>query len=1493
MAKCKRILSVVLSVAMVLTLVPMSLTATAVSQDTAVETAASDAQTLAEEDNTDGALVIPVVTLESTNVIRIADANNPFTIGNSIVAATPSGLPQITSDYSAAYYCGETPSLPTVVFTVDKELAGTPTIACENNTGISFSDPAVSKNAADGTTTYTWTITSGTNVPVGALRFVVGYTYSYVDALTNKTYTRNYNAYATSYVENASQPGSMYIYRERTEVFHSEAICNGVARILGANTYGSFYYIDDADAASAGWDKGYYDFINGEQSFVSVSDTVTGAAGYGMVKYQPGSNSTGNVTANEALDHNRPQSTTYVDRSTAVNLNFYNLRLTMFMSQNKSSHEYYARYSGMKIFEGLSSFDDTSVDNNASRTQLGIPTDATYTTDQQVAGHGFSSMPFEGTTYDDAATTLENGNRRSEYTLVGKIGGYYVKRDRVSNVSYAINMIIESYDKAEVRGLVKETLTEQEPTTMIAANSEIGIYPQASYYSAGWDAYKEALQNSQAILNKPNTNQADIDATYATLETAISGLVVAEADYSVIDATLEQLSTKSAEDYTDESWANVQLAVNNVTRGYSVFYQPAVDAMAVELNQAITALQYAPADYTNVNTVVEEYEKLDATKYTAESWAYLRDTVNSVDYTLDVTKQGIVDGYAVSIQNAMDALQDAPADYTEWYVQAARYENEYLPNASLFEELSWKRATAAYNSIELDLTWQFQQDVDDYTENLKTMLDNIKYKSADYSLVDEAVAKYEALTESWYTPASYKAVDDAVNAVVRGYDIRRQADVTAMATAINDALGKLVEASANYDKVDTAIEYVDNQLKEKNYTAESWANLQNVIASVDWTLNARYQDTVDGYADAINAAVAALEEVSADYSAIEALQAEWDAFPNKSNYTNTSAVNQAFDAVDYTLKISQQATVDGYAEAIRTAMNNLSLKSANYAAVVTAKNAAQAKITAAETFAEKYNGHSYYTEESYKALTDAVAAIVTGLDIEHQAEVDAMAAAINVALGNLTPNTAYYGAVDEQVARIPADLMSGNYTEESAADVLVAQNFIERGLTTENQADVDEMAADLKTAIDNLEEKTLDLTEYQEAVNRIPEDTSKYVDEYVTAVENANQACIDFLTNNNKYSNQSEFDEFVATLNAAIDAMLANVKPADYTAVDTAITAAEKFVADNSDVLTEETKTAISDAINAVERGLDIDEQSRVDAMAKAINDAVDNAKYLPLDTTDYYNVVDDIPTDLSVYTDESVTALNEAKANADALLATGNIKDQLKFDILVGKLRAAVDGLERNLADYTALNALLAIIDDPTSEMNTKGYNNIKTVTASITTYRTDVVANNMNLPASEQSKVDEMTATLQGYVDSLYIFKAADGSTTVISGRYIYGLKEKLTKSKFLSDYVTAENVTVSVTGAKQYLGTGAKVTVTTTDGTVVGTYYIVIYGDIDGNGIINYNDSTALSSALNGDGVSGAVKKAANLTGRDVTMNDVNVIAQAADKNVAIDQSKGKIV
>ena len=72
---------------------------------------------------------------------------------------------------------------------------------------------------------------------------------------------------------------------------------------------------------------------------------------------------------------------------------------------------------------------------------------------------------------------------------------------------------------------------------------------------------------------------------------------------------------------------------------------------------------------------------------------------------------------------------------------------------------------------------------------IKDAVSALQYKGADYTKVDAAIAKANALKKDDYK--DFSAVDDALKAVVRDKNITEQTEVDAMAQAINNAIAAL------------------------------------------------------------------------------------------------------------------------------------------------------------------------------------------------------------------------------------------------------------------------------------------------------------------------------------------------------------------------------------------------------------------------------------------------------------------------------------------------------------------------------------------------------------------------------------------------------------------------------------------------------------------------------------------------------------------------------
>ena len=189
-----------------------------------------------------------------------------------------------------------------------------------------------------------------------------------------------------------------------------------------------------------------------------------------------------------------------------------------------------------------------------------------------------------------------------------------------------------------------------------------------------------------------------------------------------------------------------------------------------------------------------------------------------------------------------------------------------------------------------------------------------KDNPADYSAVDAAIAKANALEKDNYK--DFSAVETAVNAVVRGKMLSEQADVDAMAQAIENAITVLQYKDADYTKVDEAIAKA-NALNKDAYT--DFTAVESAINAVVRDKNITEQDKVDAMAQAIENAITALQYKDADYTKVDEAIAKANAL-NKDAYTNFTAVETAINAVVRDKNITEQDEVDAMAKAIEDAM---------------------------------------------------------------------------------------------------------------------------------------------------------------------------------------------------------------------------------------------------------------------------------------------------------------------------------------------------------------------------------------------------------------------------------------------------------------------------------------------------------------------------------------------------------------------------------------------
>lgn len=140
--------------------------------------------------------------------------------------------------------------------------------------------------------------------------------------------------------------------------------------------------------------------------------------------------------------------------------------------------------------------------------------------------------------------------------------------------------------------------------------------------------------------------------------------------------------------------------------------------------------------------------------------------------------------------------------------------------------------------------------------------------------------------------------------------------------------------------------------------------------------------------------------------------------------------------------------------------------------------------------------------------------------------------------------------------------------------------------------------------------------------------------------------------------------------------------PADYTAVDAALTKAAD-TAQNRDDYTN--FSDVDAAVNAVVRGYDRTHQSEVDAMAQAIRDAVKN---LVLKGADY-TAVDAAITKANALNKDDYTNFAAVQAAIDAVDRTKDITKQSEVDTMAAAIQSALAALEKKPAPTAAPTAV------------------------------------------------------------------------------------------------------------------------------------------------------------------------------------------------------------
>lgn len=701
----------------------------------------------------------------------------------------------------------------------------------------------------------------------------------------------------------------------------------------------------------------------------------------------------------------------------------------------------------------------------------------------------------------------------------------------------------------------------------ITASQNIVDTEQASWYTeATWSAFTTALAEAKAVpTGLKKSSQGTIDAAASKLNAARTDLEEAAANYTNLDALIQECDALTAGDYTSVSWQNLTIALNAakaVARDIKARNQATIDTAYNNLKAAKDAL--VPLGKANYQPLIDEINKGTAYTedyYTADTWVAYQTVLAAAQAMVDAgnlkeDEQAQISKMVEDLIAAKAALKFVDADYTAVDVALAKIPAD-ADLAAYYTTDSATAVIAARNAVVRGYNKTKQPDVDKMAADIETAVANLKLIPADTTALKAAIDEAKRVNSALYTADSYNAMKaelDKAEALYAKTDLTKkdnQAEVDAQTKALNDAITALVPAGADYTKLNNAIKAFE-ALTESDWTADTWvvakAKYDAAVEASKKVYTVDKQAELDAIADALTEAISKLVPAPADFTALDAILKDidvyltsWAKYLTDDYKTRANAAVESANAADFrALTKNDQATVDAKTAEITELYNNPEFLAWDYTKI----NEAKAAFAAID--------RSKYTDDSLAAVEALFAQV---------------------------------GDDWKQDLRKPEGAQQSAYASQMLIQSRVLKwetLLVEKPV--EEKADYTALDAAIKTAEE-----------------LIAKGTSIYTDDSVKVLQDA-LAEGKALSRDLLASEQGTVDAATAKINAA---MPLTEKDASYTALDAAIALAKTK---NADDYTEASFKAMTDklaAAEAVARDLKITAQATIDKATNELNAAI------------------------------------------------------------------------------------------------------------------------------------------------------------------------------------------------------------------------------------------------------------------------------------------------
>ena len=966
-------------------------------------------------------------------------------------------------------------------------------------------------------------------------------------------------------------------------------------------------------------------------------------------------------------------------------------------------------------------------------------------------------------------------------------------------------------------------------------------------------------------MNLMKCDQKTVDGYEAKIRELTANLACADAVYTYLDNAIEEYSEieKNSEIYTDDSWRSYKTAVDNaiaIPRDLKTKSQGTINSALVAIFDAKWALAKLPADTTelyvqlgNANIIYDEYDNnkiMTALPGFDEVWNYFesayRTAFNTRNYEID--HQTEVDNATEELRNTIATLsiyrildttelqRVCALDLPTGYVSSNYVPDSYNLWNNLRNEGYSFIAKATPKNGAAEKTYADYDEMVRLVSAIQNAYDNLEKVKADFTMLNKQIARIP----SDDVLALYK--DECVNlikGIVATIDYGATFDEQNKVDEITDNLKAAIDALKDYENYKSAdYSEVEKAIEEARAIDPDVVNNEEIldaaINAVDWDKKIIEQAEVDAMAAAIRKAIKNLDYIPADYTEVDKAIAEAGAYSeNEDWYVNYYKVKEAIEAVDRTKNHQQQAEVDAMAEAIRKAIANLKLADADYSGIrdAIALYNAQAPLTDFEP-------------DTVTAVDSAIGNVQYGLMADEQYKVDNWEDEIIKAIGNMKLLPADYSRLNAAKKYAESFKPEEYINYQIVLDAIDAVNWeLNCRQTAEMQAQIDA----INNAVAQLKLLPADYTKVDEAIAAAREVYKNnqdreypYTEESIAAVE----AVISSINRDYDIKHQADVNAYITKIQIAV-AQLTYIR-ADYDALD--------VVKARYDNLQRELYASLS-AVDAYVAKIDwnktIDKQNEVNTYAEELAAMLENLEYAPADYTavdnaitifnainkKYYEeddvravelIIEQVERNLKKNEQDKVNQMAEDINNAVAILRTKMKK---------ADLTALLDAVGKAEAKFVEMLATGYAIDEETSLP-------LETLLNRANGYNEDTTIDNQEDVDALADKIIEATAKLE------FVFtKILDGSGLVIKDGYIYGFEEGTTSAdaKELIKFVGAAEI--KITEGDNGFGTDTKIQfISTKDGSVIETYTVLVFGDANGDAVIDMFDVAYIVELVN---------------------------------------------